>query len=130
SAMAIGILIAAKVNQWTLLVGSLPIAYLVGGGDAALPMDGRQVEEFVLTLAQTLLGIALLLSLRFSWRSALSLFLLFSLTFIFTQQEARWIIAFGYLAIAIPIMLIKLPQLWQVVITPFRVFRQDITDKK
>jgi cation:H+ antiporter len=29
---AIGTLISSKVNRWTLLVGSLPLAYLVGGG--------------------------------------------------------------------------------------------------
>ncbi len=29
---AIGTLISSKVNLWTLLVGSLPVAYLAGGG--------------------------------------------------------------------------------------------------
>ena len=37
---AIGTLISSKVNQWTLLVGSLPLAYLAGGGGTALPLDG------------------------------------------------------------------------------------------
>ena len=42
---AIGTLISSKVNQWTLLVGSLPLAYLAGGGDgaAAGPAAGRGV---------------------------------------------------------------------------------------
>jgi cation:H+ antiporter len=33
---AIAMLISSKVNQWTLLVGSLPLAYLAGGGGTAL----------------------------------------------------------------------------------------------
>ncbi len=61
-AAALGLLISAKVNQWTLLIGSLPIAYGIGGGPAALHLDGRQVEEFLLTATQTLLGIAVLLT--------------------------------------------------------------------
>lgn len=107
--MAIAILIASKVNQWTLLVGSLPIAHLIGGGGYGLPMDGRQVEEFVLTMAQTLLGIGMLLALRFSWRSATSLFVLFSATFVFTGQDARWVIAIIYLVIAL-VLFTRRPQ--------------------
>ena len=34
---AMGALISSKVNQWTLLVGSLPIAYLAGGGGSPCP---------------------------------------------------------------------------------------------
>lgn len=120
SAMAIGILIASKVNQWTLLVGSLPVAYVVGGGDVALPMDGRQVEEFVLTIAQTLLGVAFLLGLRFSWRSATALFLLFSATFVFTSQESRWIVAIVYLVIAGIIFAVRSRALLSIVKAPFQ----------
>ncbi|MGB3413144.1 MAG: sodium:proton exchanger [Microbacteriaceae bacterium] len=125
SGMAIGILIASKVNQWTLLVGSLPIAYLVGGGGLALPMDARQVEEFVLTMAQTLLGIGMLLALRFSWRSATSLFVLFSATFIFTTQDARWIIAGCYLLIALFLFARKPRQLSEMLRAPFRRLDSD-----
>ena len=32
--IAIATLISAKVNQWTLLIGSLPVAYMLGGGSA------------------------------------------------------------------------------------------------
>ena len=47
------------------IVGSLPLTYLLGGGTAALHLDARQVEEFLLTATQTLLGVAALLALRF-----------------------------------------------------------------
>ena len=67
--LGLGVLISSKVNQWTALTGSLPIAYLFGGGHGSLFMDPRQVEEFSLTIAQTLLGIGILLSLRLGVRA-------------------------------------------------------------
>lgn len=52
---AIATLISSGVNQWTLLVGSLPLAYLAGGGGVALPLDPRRVEETLITAAQTMI---------------------------------------------------------------------------
>src|SRR5216684_3595826 len=59
---ALGLLLSAKLNQWTLLVGSLPVAYIMGAVSAnptttgiltlALPLDARQVAEVWLTAAQ------------------------------------------------------------------------------
>ena len=58
---------SAKLNQWTLLVGSLPLAYSVGAGHlAALPLDNRQSAEVLLTAAQSLFGIAVLASMSLS----------------------------------------------------------------
>ena len=75
--IAIATLISAKVNQWTLLIGSLPVAFMLGGGGAAMQLDGRQIEEIVLTAAQTLMGVALLLGLRFRRWTAWALLGLF-----------------------------------------------------
>jgi cation:H+ antiporter len=75
---ALGLLLAAKVNQWTLLVGSLPLAYSAGAGQlAALPLDQRQVGEVLLTAAQSLFGLAVLAGLSFSLREAALLATLF-----------------------------------------------------
>jgi cation:H+ antiporter len=64
---ALGLLLSAKLNQWTLLVGSLPLAYSVGAGHlAALPLDNRQSAEVLLTAAQSLFGIAVLASMSLS----------------------------------------------------------------
>ena len=68
---ALALLLAAKVNQWTLLVGSLALAYSAGGGSlAALPLDQRQVGEVLLTAAQSLFGLAVLARLRFNLQDA------------------------------------------------------------
>src|SRR5437879_763683 len=64
---ALGLLLSAKLNQWTLLVGSLPLAYSVGAGHlAALPLDNRQSAEVLLTATQSLFGIAVLASMSLS----------------------------------------------------------------
>lgn len=72
AAAALAILISSKLNQWTLLAGSMPIAFIIGGGDnAALPMIGRGSSELWLTTAQTLLGVAILLTLRWGLFSSI-----------------------------------------------------------
>lgn len=86
---ALGTLLSSKVNQWTLLVGSLPFAYLAGGGHHGLSLDARQIEEFWLTSAQTLLGFALLSKLSLKRWEALVLFLLFAVQFPCPQKEIR-----------------------------------------
>lgn len=97
--IGLAILISSKVNQWTALTGSLPIAYVVGGGEgASLPMvqvingvtDMRQVDEFMLTIAQTALGVALLMGLKLTARGAGLLFGLFALGFFIPNAEFRF----------------------------------------
>ena len=49
-------MISDKINQWTLLVGMLPLAMSFGASSImALPLDARQHEEFFLTAALSLL---------------------------------------------------------------------------
>jgi cation:H+ antiporter len=79
AAAAIGLLLSAKVNQWTLLVGSLALAYSLGAGQpAALPLDARQVSEVLLTAAQSFFGLAVLANRIFSLREAALLAALFA----------------------------------------------------
>ncbi|WP_082167153.1 sodium:proton exchanger [Methylobacterium aquaticum] len=96
-------MISDKINQWTLLVGMLPLALSVGAGAMSpLPLDARQGEEFFLTAAQSLLGIALLLRLRLGLWSALALAGLFAvqvgLAFVYRNDEARSIATLTWLA--------------------------------
>lgn len=96
-------MISDKINQWTLLVGMLPLAMSVGAGAvSALPLDARQSEEFFLTAAQSLFGLSLLMRLRLSVPSALALVGLFGLqvflAFHYRNDEARTIATLTWLA--------------------------------
>jgi cation:H+ antiporter len=77
--IALGSLLSAKLNQWTLLVGMIPAVYGLSSGslDNPIPMGSYQMNEILLTAAQSLLAVVLLLSLRLGPRGALLLFGLF-----------------------------------------------------
>ena len=119
-AAALGLLISAKVNQWTLLIGSLPIAYGVGGGPIALHLDGRQVEEFLLTATQTLLGLAVLLSLRFPRWAAWTLLGLFAVQFAVPGQTGRYVLSAIYLVLAIVAVVHNRQYVVATLTSPFR----------
>lgn len=112
---ALGALISDKINQWTLLVGSLPLVYSLGAGALlALPLDARQHEELFLTAAQSLFAVALLLRLRLGLASALILLALFlsqlAIAFVFQKDEAETVVlltlfAWFYLALAVTLFL-------------------------
>lgn len=86
---ALGLLVSAKVNQWSLLVGSLPIVYSVSvGSPAALPLDDRQAQEVLLTAAQSLFAVVLLASLHLGPRGAIALFVLFTTQLVLPALEA------------------------------------------
>ena len=98
AAAAMTMLISAKVNQWTLLVGSLPVVYSLSLGEAtALPLDSRQVTEFLLTASQSLFAVVLLIRMRMSWRAALVLLVLFTSQLLIPDERVRLIFAYIYL---------------------------------
>ena len=77
--LALGSLLSSKLNQWTLLVGMIPLVYALSSGSfsPSLPMDAHQLSEILLTAAQSLFAIALLLTLRLNLKGALALLVLF-----------------------------------------------------
>ncbi len=117
---AIGTLISSKVNQWTLLVGSLPLAYLAGGGGTALPLDPRQIEEFLLTATQALLGVAALLTLRFPRWLAITLLGLFAAQYAVPGQAGRYILMAVYAVIAVVALARNRRCIWPALTAPFR----------
>ena len=118
-AIGLAILLSSKVNQWTALAGSLPIGYALGGGQGGLPMDDVQVEEFILTIAQTVFGIAILLSLRLGRLDAIALLSLFSITLVFPDPNIRIWVAYLYFAIAVPLIIFRYREFGQTLKAPF-----------
>jgi cation:H+ antiporter len=116
---AIATLISSKVNQWTLLVGSLPLAHLLGGGSTALVLDHRQIEEMLLTATQTLMGVAMILALRFHRWSAWALLGLFVVQFPITSTTGRLILCGTYAVLALTAMVVDRDHLLSTLTAPF-----------
>lgn len=94
-------LISSKLNQWTLLIAAIPIAYSVSFGHAAVvPLDSQVTDEIFLTAAQSVFGMALLLTFRFGLWEAIALAVLFLAQFFIPVEGIRLIIAWLYLALA------------------------------
>jgi cation:H+ antiporter len=75
----LGMLISSKVNQWTLLIGTLPLVFSIGAGAIdSLPLDGRQQEEVFLTAAQSLFAVAVISNMKINRLEALALLILFA----------------------------------------------------
>jgi cation:H+ antiporter len=79
----LGTLVSSKVNQWTLLVGTLPIVFAISSASLhGLPIETRQREELFLTAAQSFFALAVLSNLSMSVREAWLLFGMFWAQFI------------------------------------------------
>jgi cation:H+ antiporter len=104
----LGMLISSKVNQWTLLVGTLPLVFSIGAGAIdALPLDGRQQEEVLLTAAQSLFAVAVIANLSVNRLEAVALLVLFSAQLAFPQSAVRFGFAIVYLALFVGMVAFK-----------------------
>jgi cation:H+ antiporter len=97
----LGALISSKVNQWTLLIGMLPLVYSLSAGHfMPMPMDARQNEEILLTAAQSLFALVLIADLEFHWYDALLLAVPFLAQAFFPSMEIRVDFAIGYIVLS------------------------------
>jgi cation:H+ antiporter len=105
---SMGALLSSKVNQWTLLVGMLPVVYAISAGTTGgMHMDSRQVEEVLLTAAQSLFAVVVLVNLSFSLFEATVIFILFSTQLLFPDPKFRFYYSFFYIALAAGLLLFK-----------------------
>jgi cation:H+ antiporter len=102
--MAVGALLSSMVNQWTLLVGSLPLAHALGGGGFCVPLDGRQTSEICLTSAQALLAFSLVADLRLGPAKGLALLALFLFQLAFPDARVRLFLSIVCLAAALVLL--------------------------
>lgn len=88
---SLGTLLSSKLNQWTLLIGTLPAAYSLPAGEVqTMVMDSRQVEEVFLTAGQSLFAVAILAILSFSIKQAALVAALFSSQLFFINPSVRY----------------------------------------
>ena len=97
---AIKALISSKVNQWTLLIGTIPLVFAISGG-AVRPfvLDDLQSHELLLTAAQSLFAVAVLVNLTLSRLDGILLATLFLAQLV--VAEIRLEVMFAYLVLAV-----------------------------
>lgn len=106
AAASIKALSSSLVNQWTLLVGSIPLVYSIAIGHVTtFELDLFQKHEIFLTAAQSLFGIAVLISLRLSKTSGILLLILFLSQLVF--KEIRVEVAAVYLVLVLVYLFIR-----------------------
>lgn len=78
----IGALISSKVNQWTLLVGTLPIVFMIFAGQVhGLPLNDVQRDELWVTATQSVFAVAIIASRSVSRKEAWTMLGLFAIQF-------------------------------------------------
>jgi cation:H+ antiporter len=83
----------------------LPLVYSVAlGYPAALPLDERQQQEVLLTAAQSLFAVALLLDLRLSVVGAGALFALFAVQMVLPETRVAVTVAYGVLTVIVLVL--------------------------
>ncbi|MCX6024567.1 MAG: hypothetical protein NTZ05_23110 [Chloroflexi bacterium] len=99
-------LVSSKVNQWTLLIGTLPLVYSIAyGGIGSIHLDAVQIEEIALTAAQSFFGIAVLANLRVSVWEALVLFALFISQLFLSDPNIRLAYSGLYIVLALGLLI-------------------------
>ena len=95
-------LLSSKVNQWTLLIGALPVAFSLSAGEIGpLVLDHRQNQEILLTAAQSLFAVVLICGRRFSAAQAGVLAFLFIVQLVWPDPLVRRAFVVVYLAGAV-----------------------------
>lgn len=98
--MALSALISSKVNQWTLLIGTISLVYSISAGRIeSLTLDLQQRHEIFLTAAQSLFAVVMLADRRLMWWQAGLLFLPFAVQLVFPGFRLQ--VAYVYLALAV-----------------------------
>lgn len=89
-------MVSSSINQWTLLIGMLPVIFSWSRGEiSTIPFDEHQRAEILLTATQSLLSFLLLANLRFHWYEAAVLFVLWLIQFVFADLREEILIAYA-----------------------------------
>lgn len=74
---SLGTLLSSKVDQWTLLVGTIPVVFAISATTThGLPIDTNQRLELLITAAQSLFAVSILVNLGLTTAGVGALFAL------------------------------------------------------
>jgi cation:H+ antiporter len=102
---SIAVLLAGAVSQYTLALGTLPIAFLAGAGAGPLPLQPREQIELFLTAGVALYAIASLVDLRLSRADASIMLTLFAIQFLLPSVFTRVALAVVFMALALDVFM-------------------------
>jgi cation:H+ antiporter len=100
----VAVLLAGAVSQYTLALGTLPLAYRLGAGVGPLPLAGRERVELFVAIAVALYAVAALVTLRLSRADAAIMLVLFSLQFLLPAILTRLALGVAFMALAIDVL--------------------------
>ncbi|TAK34379.1 MAG: sodium:calcium antiporter [Chloroflexota bacterium] len=113
-------MVSSKVNQWTLLVGALPLAYALSAGQLLpLELDERQMHEVFLTAAQSAFAVVLLAGTGLTLRGAATLGVLFFVQLVF--PETRLVMSIIYLVLTVAILVFDRKRLVRLIRAPRKI---------
>jgi len=120
--LGVNMLISSKVNQWTLLIGSLPLAYIAAGGAVSglISSDIQRAEVFI-TAAQSAFGVMLIIDRRLTARAGFALLGLFLAQLImqfFFQDNNTPRIVFGVIYLTLAALMMS--QYWRSIVPTLR----------
>jgi cation:H+ antiporter len=82
-------------------VAMIPVVYSVSQGHVSqIPFDARHRGEILLTILQSLLGIVLLLDMKYTWLEAAALFVLWFVQFVVPSSREVLLWVYGGLILA------------------------------
>jgi cation:H+ antiporter len=107
---SVAVLLASAVSQYTLALGTLPVAFLLGAGAGPLPLQPREQIELILTMGVALYAVASLVQLRLSRGDASIMLILFSLQFFLPNVFTRGVLAVVFTVLAVDVFLSERPE--------------------
>ena len=102
-------LVSSKVNQWTLLIATLPVVFSFGAGQiGGMPLVERQQHELWLTAAQSLFAIVLISEFAMNRWEAIGLLVPFVVQLLMPAQIGGFDVRMGFTAGYIVVALLML----------------------
>jgi cation:H+ antiporter len=100
----VAVLLSSSVSQWTLALGTLPLAFAAGPGQGPLPLLGRERVELLLTMALGLFAVATLITLHLRRSDATVMLVLFGLQLLIPTVWMRAALTLMYLTLAFDVL--------------------------